>query len=206
LGQNSHNPLSILQHDLRQLAQSFGNAQKIVMLRAKNQALLQMQDVPSAINVMQYYSTVQPSVRGRNVYLQFSSHQELTTIDQPGQPRRVPVEQVQLSFAAAWQARLLLACLPFGGFSILGFLSLLGSAAIFQAGDSDNPAASRNFLILGLQNILSSLSISRKYIMRLPIRHLKGGIESDNCVTVSFSYDIEELVTPSSCSSSSLHF
>jgi hypothetical protein len=42
--------------------------------------------------------------------------------------------------------------------------------------------------------------------MRLPIRHLKGGIESDNCVTVSFSYDIEELVTPSSCSSSSLHF
>jgi hypothetical protein len=37
LGQNSHNPLSILQHDLRQLAQSFGNAQKIVMLRAKNQ-------------------------------------------------------------------------------------------------------------------------------------------------------------------------
>jgi polypyrimidine tract-binding protein 2 len=53
----------ISEHDLRQLAQSFGNAQKIVMLRAKNQALLQMQDVPSAINVMQYYSTVQPSVR-----------------------------------------------------------------------------------------------------------------------------------------------
>jgi hypothetical protein len=34
------------------------------------------------------------------------------------------------------------ACLPFGGFSILGFLSLLGRAAIFQAEDSDNPAAS----------------------------------------------------------------
>ncbi len=29
------------------------------------------------------------------MYLQFSSHQELTTIDQPGQPRRVPVEQVR---------------------------------------------------------------------------------------------------------------
>ncbi|CAM6037604.1 unnamed protein product [Sphagnum compactum] len=86
----------ISEHDLRQLAQSFGNAQKIVMLRAKNQALLQMQDVPSAINVMQYYSTVQPSVRGRNVYLQFSSHQELTTIDQPGQPRRVPPNRILL--------------------------------------------------------------------------------------------------------------
>jgi hypothetical protein len=27
------------------------------------QALLQMADIPSAINVMQYYTTVQPSVR-----------------------------------------------------------------------------------------------------------------------------------------------
>ncbi|KAH9548974.1 hypothetical protein CY35_11G116100 [Sphagnum magellanicum] len=83
----------VTEHDLLQLAQAFGVPQKVVMLRAKNQALLQMQDVASAINVMQYYSTVQPSVRGRNVYMQFSSHQELTTMDQPGQPRRLPSEQ-----------------------------------------------------------------------------------------------------------------
>ncbi|CAM6103065.1 unnamed protein product [Calypogeia fissa] len=83
----------ITEHDLLQLSQSFGVVQKVVMLRAKNQALLQMQDVPSAINVMQYYSTIQPSVRGRNVYMQFSSHQELTTIDQPGQLRRSSADQ-----------------------------------------------------------------------------------------------------------------
>ncbi|BBM99468.1 hypothetical protein MPTK1_1g21460 [Marchantia polymorpha subsp. ruderalis] len=83
----------ITEHDLLQLAQSFGVVQKVVMLRAKNQALLQMQDIPSAISVMQYYSTVQPSVRGRNVYMQFSSHQELTTMDQPGQLRRPTADQ-----------------------------------------------------------------------------------------------------------------
>ncbi|KAG0587685.1 hypothetical protein KC19_2G183400 [Ceratodon purpureus] len=83
----------IAEHDLLQLAQSFGVVQKVVMLRAKNQALLQMQDIPSAISVMQYYTTVQPSVRGRNVYMQFSSHQELTTPDQNGQMRRLPAEQ-----------------------------------------------------------------------------------------------------------------
>ncbi|CAK9861219.1 unnamed protein product [Sphagnum jensenii] len=83
----------VTEHDLLQLAQAFGVPQKVVMLRAKNQALLQMQDVASAISVMQYYTTVQPSVRGRNVYMQFSSHQELTTMDQPGQPRRLPSEQ-----------------------------------------------------------------------------------------------------------------
>jgi hypothetical protein len=33
---------------------------------------------------------------GRNVYMQFSSHQELTTMDQPGQPRRLPSEQVRV--------------------------------------------------------------------------------------------------------------
>ncbi|XVF64340.1 hypothetical protein PTKIN_Ptkin09bG0161500 [Pterospermum kingtungense] len=57
------------------------------MLRAKNQALLQMQDVPSAINALQFYTNVQPAIRGRNVYVQFSSHQELTTMDQNAQGR-----------------------------------------------------------------------------------------------------------------------
>ncbi|XP_018625387.1 polypyrimidine tract-binding protein homolog 3-like isoform X2 [Nicotiana tomentosiformis] len=57
------------------------------MLRAKNQALLQMQDVPSAVKALQFYTNVQPSIRGRNVYVQFSSHQELTTMDQNTQGR-----------------------------------------------------------------------------------------------------------------------
>lgn len=72
----------ISENDLLQLFQPFGVIAKLVMLRAKNQALVQMQDVPSAINVLQFYANVQPTIRGRNVYVQFSSHQELTTIDQ----------------------------------------------------------------------------------------------------------------------------
>lgn len=72
----------ISENDLLQLFQPFGVIAKLVMLRAKNQALVQMQDVPSAINVLQFYANVQPSIRGRNVYVQFSSHQELTTVDQ----------------------------------------------------------------------------------------------------------------------------
>ncbi|KAK1299628.1 hypothetical protein QJS10_CPA02g00367 [Acorus calamus] len=78
----------ISENDLLQLVQPFGVVTKLVMLRAKNQALLQMHDVGSAVNALQYYSNVQPSVRGRNVYIQFSSHQELTTMDQNSQPRK----------------------------------------------------------------------------------------------------------------------
>ncbi|KAK4343869.1 hypothetical protein RND71_036963 [Anisodus tanguticus] len=51
------------------------------------EALLQMQDVPSAVKALQFYTNVQPSIRGRNVYVQFSSHQELTTMDQNTQGR-----------------------------------------------------------------------------------------------------------------------
>ncbi|XP_039138281.1 polypyrimidine tract-binding protein homolog 3-like isoform X1 [Dioscorea cayenensis subsp. rotundata] len=80
--------LEITEIDLHQLVQPFGVVTKLVMLRAKNQALLQMQDVDSAVNVLQYYTNTQPSVRGRNVYMQFSSHQELTTVDQNSQGRK----------------------------------------------------------------------------------------------------------------------
>ncbi|KAL8234009.1 hypothetical protein R6Q59_020109 [Mikania micrantha] len=77
----------ISEPDLLQLFQPFGVINKLVMLRAKNQALLQMQDVPSAVSAMQFYANVQPSIRGRNVYVQFSSHQELTTMEQNSQGR-----------------------------------------------------------------------------------------------------------------------
>lgn len=77
----------ISENDLLQLFQPFGVITKLVMLRAKNQALLQMQDVTTAVNALQFYTTVQPSIRGRNVYIQFSSHQELTTVEQNAQGR-----------------------------------------------------------------------------------------------------------------------
>lgn len=82
----------ITENDLLQLVQPFGVVTKSVMLRAKNQALIQMQDVASAVNVVQYYTNVQPSVRERNVYIQFSSHQELTTVDQNTQGRSQDVQ------------------------------------------------------------------------------------------------------------------
>ncbi|WZZ78009.1 hypothetical protein YC2023_098581 [Brassica napus] len=72
----------ISENDLLQLFQPFGVITKLVMLRAKNQALLQMQDVSSAITALQFFTNVQPTIRGRNVYIQFSSHQELTTAEQ----------------------------------------------------------------------------------------------------------------------------
>ncbi|XP_052151206.1 polypyrimidine tract-binding protein homolog 3-like isoform X2 [Oryza glaberrima] len=82
----------ISESELLQVVQPFGTVAKLVMLRAKNQALVQMEDLASAVNVIQYYNTIQPSVRGRNVYLQYSSHQELTT-DQSSHGRNPDQEE-----------------------------------------------------------------------------------------------------------------
>lgn len=78
----------ISEEDLAQLVRPFGKVTNLVMVRTKNQALLQMQDLASAISAMHYFKDVQPSIRGRNVYIQFSSHQELITSDMSAQPRK----------------------------------------------------------------------------------------------------------------------
>lgn len=78
----------ISEADLYKLVETLGTVTKLVILRAKNQALMQMRDIASAVSVLEHYSTIQPSIRGRNVYIQFSSHQELTTAEYSGQARR----------------------------------------------------------------------------------------------------------------------
>eukprot|EP01113_Clastostelium_recurvatum_P014172 TRINITY_DN1767_c0_g1_i1.p1 TRINITY_DN1767_c0_g1~~TRINITY_DN1767_c0_g1_i1.p1 ORF type:complete len:547 (+),score=171.99 TRINITY_DN1767_c0_g1_i1:136-1641(+) len=68
----------ITQHDLILLASQFGPVEQVLLLRSKNQALMQFADIQASMNFVQYYTTVTtPSIRGRNVYPQFSSHPEL---------------------------------------------------------------------------------------------------------------------------------
>ncbi|KAI5058943.1 hypothetical protein GOP47_0025262 [Adiantum capillus-veneris] len=85
----------ITEEDLAQLVRPFGKITNLVMVRTKNQALLQMQDITSSINAMHYFKDMQPSIRGRNVYIQFSSHQELITSDMSTQPRKLQEQDSQ---------------------------------------------------------------------------------------------------------------
>lgn len=67
------------QHDFISIAQPFGPVEQVLMLKSKNQCLLQFNDMGSAIQFMQLYGTHPLNIRGRNVYPQFSSHQELNS-------------------------------------------------------------------------------------------------------------------------------
>eukprot|EP00668_Euglena_longa_P025989 GGOE01032510.1.p1 GENE.GGOE01032510.1~~GGOE01032510.1.p1 ORF type:complete len:297 (+),score=70.20 GGOE01032510.1:25-891(+) len=64
--------------DLQNLASPFGKVQNIVLLRDKNQALIQMDSVAGASAVLNFYTTGYTEVGGRRVYLKYSRHQELT--------------------------------------------------------------------------------------------------------------------------------
>ena len=68
--------------DLHKLVQPFRIIMNLIMLHDENQVFLKIQYVISSINALQYYTSVQPIIRGRKVYVQFSSYQKLTILDQ----------------------------------------------------------------------------------------------------------------------------
>ncbi|KAK9111203.1 hypothetical protein Scep_018722 [Stephania cephalantha] len=146
----------ISENDLLQLLQPFGVVTKLVMLRAKNQALLQMHDMASAVNALQYYANIQPSVRGRNVYIQFSSHQELTTMDnsqgrsggdQDSQPNRILLITIhQLLYPIT--VEVLHQVFSLHGFveKIVTFLKSAGFQALVQFQSRQSAVSARNSL------------------------------------------------------------
>lgn len=65
----------------------FGDVTNLLMLKAKNQAFLEMSSEEVAQNMVGYYSSVLPLVRNQPVHVQFSNHKELKTDNSPNQER-----------------------------------------------------------------------------------------------------------------------
>lgn len=65
----------------------FGDVSNLLMLKAKNQAFLEMSSEDAAQNMVGYYSSVLPLVRNQPVHVQFSNHKELKTDNSPNQER-----------------------------------------------------------------------------------------------------------------------
>lgn len=72
-------PIDCTEQELGAIACPFGRVEKVLLLKGKTQGFVQMQDVPSASALVQYYGQVQANVRGKPVYFQFSQHQSVNT-------------------------------------------------------------------------------------------------------------------------------
>ncbi|KAL3976920.1 kelch repeat and BTB domain-containing protein 3 [Sarotherodon galilaeus] len=80
-------PSDITEAEVISLGVPFGDVTNLLMLKAKNQAFLEMNSEEAAQNLVGYYSTVVPIIRHHPVYVQFSNHKELKTDNSPNQER-----------------------------------------------------------------------------------------------------------------------
>ncbi|XP_068174941.1 polypyrimidine tract-binding protein 1b isoform X2 [Antennarius striatus] len=80
-------PHDISEAEVISLGLPFGDVTNLLMLKAKNQAFLEMNSEEAAQNMVGCYSTVVPFIRQQPVYVQFSNHKELKTDNSPNQER-----------------------------------------------------------------------------------------------------------------------
>uniref|UniRef100_A0A8C6KX47 Polypyrimidine tract-binding protein 1 n=1 Tax=Nothobranchius furzeri TaxID=105023 RepID=A0A8C6KX47_NOTFU len=80
-------PNDITETEVISLGLPFGDITNLLLLKAKNQAFLEMNSEEAAQNMVGYYSTMMPVIRHQPVYVQFSNHKELKTDNSPNQER-----------------------------------------------------------------------------------------------------------------------
>ncbi|KAH3764210.1 polypyrimidine tract-binding protein 3 [Pelomyxa schiedti] len=71
-------PTDTTQEELLSIFTPFGAVEKVVLMKAKKQAMVQMRDLTAAINFVSHSTTSQLRLGGRNVYAGFSIHGELS--------------------------------------------------------------------------------------------------------------------------------
>jgi polypyrimidine tract-binding protein 2 len=77
-------PHDCLEAELTLLLAPFGLLHGVLLMQGKGQALVQFAAIESAMAALQYYEQVPALVRGREAYLQFSAHQQLTASSSAG--------------------------------------------------------------------------------------------------------------------------
>eukprot|EP00331_Platyophrya_macrostoma_P023132 CAMPEP_0176447408 /NCGR_PEP_ID=MMETSP0127-20121128/25005_1 /TAXON_ID=938130 /ORGANISM="Platyophrya macrostoma, Strain WH" /LENGTH=376 /DNA_ID=CAMNT_0017833831 /DNA_START=73 /DNA_END=1200 /DNA_ORIENTATION=+ len=94
----------VSQLSIQNLIQSFGRIRNIVMLRQKNQALVEMESQQSAQQLVDFFKDPGfAEIDGRRVYIRFSNHQELTATQHSSKTLLVSMFNTQYDVSAAAQ-------------------------------------------------------------------------------------------------------
>uniref|UniRef100_A0A8C5BKR0 RRM domain-containing protein n=1 Tax=Gadus morhua TaxID=8049 RepID=A0A8C5BKR0_GADMO len=90
-------PGDVTEPEVISLGLPFGSVTNLLMLKAKNQAFIEMSSEEAAQTMVSYYSSVTPVLRHHPVYVQFSNHKELKTDNSPNQVRAQAALQAVLA-------------------------------------------------------------------------------------------------------------
>ena len=77
-------PNDVTEAEIIHLGIPFGRVTNVLVLKGKNQAFLEMEEEPSAVAMVNYFTNCVAQLRERSVYVQFSNHTALKT-DQVGE-------------------------------------------------------------------------------------------------------------------------
>merc|ERR1712088_736717 len=72
-------PNDVTEAEIIHLGIPFGRVTNVLVLKGKNQAFLEMEEEPSAIAMVNYFTNCVAQLRERSVYVQFSNHTSLKT-------------------------------------------------------------------------------------------------------------------------------
>ncbi|KAM6975164.1 polypyrimidine tract-binding protein 3 [Tautogolabrus adspersus] len=72
-------PLDVSEQEVLALALPFGQVSKLITLKAKNQAFVEMASEEAAVAMVNYYTSAPPTIRNQPIFIQYSNHRELKT-------------------------------------------------------------------------------------------------------------------------------
>ncbi|XP_078127234.1 polypyrimidine tract-binding protein 3-like [Sander vitreus] len=72
-------PVDVSEQEVLSLAVPFGRVTKLITLKAKNQAFVEMASEEAAVTMVNYYTAAPPTVRNQPIFIQYSTHRELKT-------------------------------------------------------------------------------------------------------------------------------
>jgi hypothetical protein len=110
----------VSQLSIQNLVQSFGRVKSIVMLRQKNQALVEMESVDAAKQIVEYFKDPGYSeIDGRRVYIRYSVHTELTAMQRTSKTLLVSMFNTQYDVSAAAQITPMIVYQIFGSYGTI---------------------------------------------------------------------------------------
>uniref|UniRef100_A0A8C6NHU4 Polypyrimidine tract binding protein 3 n=1 Tax=Nothobranchius furzeri TaxID=105023 RepID=A0A8C6NHU4_NOTFU len=87
-------PVDVSEQELLALALPFGRVTKLVTVRTKHQAFLEMASEEAAVTMVNFYASVPPTVRNQPVFIQYSTHRELKTDNMNNQRAQAALQAV----------------------------------------------------------------------------------------------------------------
>nr|XP_015798790.2 polypyrimidine tract-binding protein 3 isoform X2 [Nothobranchius furzeri] len=87
-------PVDVSEQELLALALPFGRVTKLVTVRTKHQAFLEMASEEAAVTMVNFYASAPPTVRNQPVFIQYSTHRELKTDNMNNQRAQAALQAV----------------------------------------------------------------------------------------------------------------